>query len=93
MKQLSSMSIHFDMEKDLRFQQGVLLGVEQGIEQGIEQGVPLGVKQGAQQESLKNKQQFATTLILSTDFDDEKISTFVGVTVDYAKQLRKSLND
>jgi ankyrin repeat protein len=32
-KQFSTMSIHFDIKKDLRFQQGVEIGIEIGVSQ------------------------------------------------------------
>lgn len=56
---------------------------EKGIEKGMEKGTALT-------ESAKDKT-FATSLIVSTDFNDEKISILVGVTVDYVKQLREEL--
>jgi predicted transposase/invertase (TIGR01784 family) len=37
-KNISNMSIHYDITTDLRYQQGIEQGLEQGIEQGIEQG-------------------------------------------------------
>ena len=40
--------------------------------------------------SIKERD-FATSLIVSTDFDDEKIAMLVGVTVDYVSDLRTEL--
>jgi hypothetical protein len=73
-KQFSTMSIHFDIKKDLRFQQGVEIGNEQGIEIGISQ---------------KNKD-FVLSLLANTDFDNEKIAQIVGVSVEFVQNLKKS---
>ena len=62
---------------------GLALGIEQGIEKGIEKGREEGV-------SIKEKD-FATSLIISTDFDDEKIAILVSVTVEYVSNLRTEL--
>ena len=51
-KQFSTMSIHFDIKKDLRYQQGIEQGIEQGKAQGIEQGIEQGKAQGEQQKAL-----------------------------------------
>jgi hypothetical protein len=42
-KQLSTMSIHYDITKDLRFQQGIELGVEQGVNLGDELRLKAGI--------------------------------------------------
>ena len=54
--------------------------IDLGIEKGIEKGASL-------KEEEKNKN-FASSLIISTDFDDEKIAMLVGVTIEYVKDLR-----
>jgi hypothetical protein len=72
-KQFSTMSIHFDIKKDLRY----LQGIEQGIEKGIEQGV-----------SEKNKD-FVLSLLANTDFDNDKIALLVGVSAEFVVTLRK----
>jgi hypothetical protein len=51
-----------------------------------------GRQEGRQEEASLQKQQFATSLIISTDFSNEKIAGFVGVTVQYVIDLRKTLN-
>jgi hypothetical protein len=56
---------------------------KQGIEKGIEKGASL-------KEEQKNRD-FATSLIFSTDFDDEKIAMLVGVSTEYVAELRIEL--
>jgi flagellar biosynthesis/type III secretory pathway protein FliH len=72
-KQLSTVSINYDITKDLRFQEGINQGIEQGIE--------------------KKEHEFAISLIRSTDFDDSKIATLVGVEEIFIKNIRKALDD
>ena len=59
----------------------------EGIEEGIDLGIDLGIEKGV---SIKEKE-FATSLIISTDFDDAKITLLVGVTEQYVIDLRSEL--
>ena len=65
--------------------------VEQGLEQGLEQGRKLEREENRQALSIKDKN-FATSLILSTDFDDEKIASLVGVEIEFVSNLRTELD-
>lgn len=58
----------------------------------ILKGEEKGRQKGRQEEASQQKQQFATSLISSTDFSNEKIADLVGVTVQYVIDLRKALN-
>jgi hypothetical protein len=48
--QIDSMSLNYDITKDVRFQQGIekgeLQGIEKGIDLGIEKGIDLGIEKG-----------------------------------------------
>ena len=46
---------------------------------------------GRQEEASLQKRDFATSLILSTDFDDTKIASLVNVSEEYVKNLRIEL--
>ena len=61
--------------------------IEMGIDLGIEKGIDLGIEKEKNNKEL----QFATSLIISTDFDDEKIAVLVGVSADYVQNLRVEL--
>ena len=61
------------------------------IDLGIEKGIDLGIEKGASLKEEEKNKNFATSLIISTDFDDEKIAMLVGVTVEYVENLRLSL--
>ena len=77
-KKINNMSSY-----DYLMQEATKVGLAQGLAQGLEQGINKGV-------SIKEKD-FATSLIVSTDFDDEKIAMLVGVTVEYVSDLRADL--
>jgi predicted transposase YdaD len=48
-------------------------------------------QEGRQEGRQEEKTQFATSLIISTDFDDVKIASLVDVPLSFVKNLRKSL--
>ena len=73
------------LEKGL--EQGLEKGLEQGLEKGLEQGIEIGASENEQKKNLE----FATALIISTDFDDAKIALLVGVTEEYVIDLRNEL--
>jgi predicted transposase/invertase (TIGR01784 family) len=50
-----------------------------------------GIEKGASQKEAQKNRDFAVSLLLSTDFDDEKIAGLVGVNVDYVYNLRLEL--
>ncbi len=66
---------------DVLFQDAVQQGIEKGIEKGVEKGIEI-------QEHRKNLD-FVNSLIISTDFDDEKIATLVCVDVAFVEEQRK----
>ena len=77
-KKIKNMSAY-----DYLIQEATKEGIEIGIDKGREEGLSI-------KEQQKNKD-FATSLIVSTDFDDEKIAMLVGVTVEYVSDLRTEL--
>ncbi len=50
-----------------------------------------GIEKGAFDKELQKNRDFVTSLIISTDFNDTKIATLVGVTIEYVKDLRLEL--
>ncbi len=77
----------YDMLKEELFVEGFEKGIMEGIEKGREEGIEKGIEKGV---SIK-EMEFATSLIVSTDFDDAKIALLVGVSIDYVTQLRTTL--
>ena len=78
---------------DYLMQEAQKIGLDLGIEQGREQGKLEGKIEGKiETVSIKN-QEFATSLIINTDFDDAKIAMLVGVTIDYVSNLRSTFQN
>jgi predicted transposase/invertase (TIGR01784 family) len=72
---MESISKFFKEERDFLY----IKGKEKGIEAGIEKG-----------ESKRNLA-LTKSLLLETDFDDEKIASLVGVSLEIVKQVRASI--
>ena len=70
---------------------GIEKGIEKGIDLGIERGIDLGIEKGASLKEEEKNKNFATSLIISTDFDDEKIAILVGVSAEYVQNLRAEI--
>jgi predicted transposase/invertase (TIGR01784 family) len=68
-----------------------MTGYDRIIQRGINLGRQEGLQEGRQEEASVKDETFAKSLIVSTDFEDTKISDLVGVTVEYVKQLRMTL--
>ena len=64
---------------------GYDLILKKGEEKGIEKGIEIGAS--------KEKQHFTISLLISTDFNDEKITTLVGVEKAYVEILRTALQN
>ena len=92
--QVEAMTIHYDIETDGLYLQGIEEGIEQGIEQGIELGIEKGIEQGVELE----KREFIQTLWSLQEFPLDKIALMVKspveqvieVLVDLLKQERLS---
>ena len=61
--------------------------VEKGMKEGIELGKLEGRLEGRQEGQIK----FATNLILSTEFDDEKIASLTELVIEQVSALRTKL--
>src|SRR3546814_4107653 len=57
-------------------------GLEKGLEEGLEQGHEQGHEQGLQEGIEKGKLSVVRRLLISSDFDDEKIADLAAVGVD-----------
>ncbi len=56
---------------------------KKGMEKGIEQEMSIKEKE--------DKTNFTKSLLLQTDFSDEKIALIVGVDIEFVKEMRTSL--
>ncbi|MBF0607752.1 MAG: hypothetical protein HQL61_09435 [Magnetococcales bacterium] len=48
-KEVEKMALTYDLERDIRFKQGLAQGVEKGLAQGLEKGLVQGVEKGLAQ--------------------------------------------
>ena len=57
----------------------------------LKKGEEKGIEIGAIEEKQKNNKSFTISLLISTDFNDEKIAALVGVEKTYVAELRTAL--
>lgn len=81
--QVEAMTIHYDIETDGLY----LQGVEEGIEQGIELGIEKGVEQGIELE----KREFIQTLWSLQEFSLDKIALMVKSPVEQVIEVLVNL--
>jgi predicted transposase YdaD len=92
-KQLSAMSIHYDVTTDLRYLQGEEKGIEKGIEQGIEKGIEKGIEQGIEQGIEKAKKEVIVRLLKSKLLSVVDIATTVGSSVEEVEVIQVTLEN
>ena len=63
------------------------VGRKEGREEGREEGIATGMSM----KESEYKTDFTKSLLLQTDFPDEKIATLANVEVEYVKKMRASL--
>src|SRR3546814_19252660 len=61
-------------------------GLEKGLEEGLEQGHEQGHEQGLQEGIEKGKLSVVRRLLISSDFDDEKIADLAAVGVYWVRR-------
>ena len=97
--QIDSMSLHYDITKDVRFQlgiekgelqgieKGIDLGIEKGIDLGIEKGIDLGIEKGA---TLK-AHAMVMKLLRQNAMGADEIADFVEVPLAFVLECQKEL--
>ncbi len=63
--------------------------IDKGRQEGIEKGIEKGKQEGASEKEF----QFTNSLLSSSDFDNAKIATLVGVSIEYVQNLRKKMQE
>src|SRR3546814_18314560 len=66
-------------------------GLEKGLEEGLEQGHEQGHEQGLQEGIEKGKLSVVRRLLISSDFDDEKIADLAAVGVNRVRRMRTNM--
>ena len=78
------MPIHYDIETDSLY----LKGTEKGTQIGIEKGIEIGVEK----EAARKDYVFVRSLLLNTDFTDDKIADVAAVTLAFVQKVKSELH-
>jgi hypothetical protein len=89
-------NIAFEQEIEIINQKSYPMGtheilLHQAETKGIKKGEKRGIEKGIEKQRENSNISFTTSLIVSTDFDDVKIATLVGVSTEYVANLRNEL--
>ncbi len=77
------MNIHYDIEKDGLY----LEGIEKGRVQGIEQGIELGREEGREEGIELEKRNFVQALWSHQEFSFKKMASLVGLDEEQVQEI------
>jgi predicted transposase/invertase (TIGR01784 family) len=77
----------YDLETDIRFQQGIQKGIQKGIEKGIQQGIEKGIEKGKLETKIE-----AILGMLSLNLPIDIIAKAIGVSEEFIIQTRDKKN-
>jgi predicted transposase YdaD len=83
-EKISSMSIHYDIKKDLRYMQGKREGKQEGIAIGRQEGIALGKQEGVWEEKLNLAKQ-----AIEEGLEISLIMRLTGLSESEIERLRK----
>jgi len=78
-KEISLMPIHYDIQTDELYLEGLEKGIEKGREEGIEKGID------------KHRYDTVVRMLRASVLKVEQIAEFAGVTLEYVKDVQKKL--
>lgn len=81
--QVEAMTIHYDIETDGLYLQGIEKGIEEGIEKGIEEGIEKGIEEGV---AIKEREVILALWSLQ-EFSLERIALMSGATLERVTQV------
>ena len=70
-----------------------MTGYDLILKKGKEIGIEEGIEIGSTEEKQKKNKEFTISLLISTDFNDEKIAMLVGVEIAFVEILRTALRN
>ena len=100
LQQIKAMPVHFDITKDVLYNQGVEKGIEQGISKGIEQGITKGIEQGItkgieqereRQHHLQNEKG-VVAMLKSGKLTTVEIAHLMEVTIEQVNAIKEKHN-
>ena len=80
------MAFTYNMEKDLRFQEGRKRGKQEGKEEGKKEGKEEGKEEG-KQEGKQEANTKAILVLSKMGTNDEQIAQYLDISIDFVKKV------
>ena len=81
------MALTYNIERDIRYNQGLEKGLEKGIEKGIEKGLEKGIEKATADRNAA----FVKSLLQHTAHSTEEIAQLVGVPIEFVSKVKADL--
>ena len=78
------MALTYNIERDIRYNQGLEKGLEKGIEKGLEKGI--------EKATADRNAAFVKSLLQHTAHSTEEIAQLVGVPIEFVSKVKADLN-
>ena len=85
--EVEAMTIHYDIETDALYLQGIEKGIEEGIEKGIEKGIEEGIEKGIEEGTAIKERQVILAQWSLQEFSLERIALMSGASLDRVTQV------
>jgi len=85
--QVEAMTIHYDIETDGLYLQGIEKGIEEGIEKGIEKGIEEGIEKGIEEGVAIKEREVILALWSLQEFSLDRIALMSGATLERVTQV------
>ena len=83
----TKMALTYNIERDIRYNQGLEKGLEKGIEKGIEKGLEKGIEKATADRNAA----FVKSLLQHTAHSTEEIAQLVGVPIEFVSKVKADL--
>ena len=90
-REILTMPIHYEIETDALFLEGIEKGFEKGIEKGIEKGFEKGFEKGTEQGREQTKYEFVARLLRQGLLSKEMIAAAADVGLDFVLRVERDL--
>ena len=95
----NKMALTYNIERDIRYRQGLEKGLESGMQKGLESGMQKGLEaglqkgleSGIQKATVERNTAFVTYLLQNTDQTVEQIAAVVNVPAAFVQEVRDKL--
>jgi predicted transposase YdaD len=98
-EQITAMPIHYDIESDGLYLQGIEKGIEKGLEKGIEKGLEKGIEKGLEKGLEKGieqgieqqRRESVAQLLRNGSFTLEEVARLLGVSEQFVQSVADDL--